>query len=241
MRPIDMVDRRGEEAKIVVVSMVVAPRSVVIGSTSFWGVHSRQLCELNAGDLARMDQFVALAGGMDGVGVTFGKSIAVARKEASLPENLFPLLPRRLGPCDCDVTLGVGIDLHDRLEIPGPVGHVCLVIEVGPDTEYESTVGTTRKIPVIPLGRTGESAGNTHSELTCPKRAEKTDWALFSDVMASHSKVTAGVRRLFQSGASTQNQGNSRNGDPVPGIGMRYRQVPVTQVVWLRHGLLSPC
>ncbi len=119
-----MVDRLDEEATSVVASIAAGPRLAVIGSTSFWGADSRELCEMCAGELALIESLVAITGGMDGVAITFGKSFATARTKASLCENLFHLLPCGLGPCDCGVTLGAGVDFHERREILGRVGHV---------------------------------------------------------------------------------------------------------------------
>ena len=69
------------------------PRLVVLGSGSFWGADSRPLCEAVAADLAEVVELVAVTGGRSGVGLTFGRAFAAARREAGYPENLFHLLP----------------------------------------------------------------------------------------------------------------------------------------------------
>lgn len=191
-----------EEATSVVASIPPGPRLAVMGSTSFWRPDSRHLCEMIARDLALIDRLMVLTGGMDGVGIAFGKSFTAARTQASLPENLFHLLPRGLGPCDCGVTLGAGIDFHERREILGRVGNVCLVIEGGPGTEHEVAVASFRQIPVIPLGQTGGHAGDMYSQLARPKWAADADWALLGDANASHGEVVLGVRRLVHAAIS---------------------------------------
>src|SRR5688572_477703 len=82
------------------------PRLVVLGSGSFWGSDSRPLCEAIASDLAAIEVLVAVTGGRDGVGLTFGRAFADARRAAHRSENLFHLLPRGFGPCDNGVTVG---------------------------------------------------------------------------------------------------------------------------------------
>jgi hypothetical protein len=207
-----MVDRLDDEATRVVASIAAGPRLVVTGSTSFWGADSRELCELIAGELALIDPIVAVTGGMDGVGITFGKSFASTRTQASLHENLFHLLPRGFGPCNCGITLGAGIDFHERREILGRIGDVCLVIEGGPGTEHEATVASSRNIPVIPLGRTGGHAGDLYSQMTYPKWAPTSDWAVLGNVNATQQEVALSVRRLVQAAISIDARASAHSG-----------------------------
>ena len=186
------------EAQRVNAAIAPGPRLVVIGSTSFWGPDSRQLCEAIAANLARVAGLVALTGGMDGVGLAFGRAFADARRGAGLPGNMFHLLPRGMGPCDSGVTLGAGIDYHDRREVLGRVGHAYLVIEGGPGTVHEAAVAASRGVPVIPLGRTGGHAGELHPQVRCPPGLPAADWDLLADAGASHERVVAAVGRLVR-------------------------------------------
>ena len=77
-----MVTPYDAEARAVGAAITPGPRLVVIGSTSFWGPDSRPLCEAIAADLAGVAGLVALTGGMDGVGLTFGRAFAAARRAA---------------------------------------------------------------------------------------------------------------------------------------------------------------
>ena len=174
----DRLDAKAAGLDSVIVS---GPRLVVLRSASFLGFDSRELCQVIAVELASVGRLVVLTGGRDGVGLTFGRSFAEARHAAGLSENLFHLLPRGLGPCDCVVTLGAGGDFHERREVLGRVGHVCRVIEGGSGTEHEVTVASCRGIPVIPLGRRGGHAGDLHSRLPCPPWAPAIDWAFLGD------------------------------------------------------------
>src|SRR5262245_25029797 len=164
------------EARTVGVAITPGPRLVVIGSTSFWGADSRPLCEAIAADLAGDAGLVALTGGMDGVGLTFGRAFAAARRAAGRPEDLFHLLPRGMGPCDSGITLGAGIDYHDRREVLGRIGHAYLVIEGGPGTEHEAAVAAGRGVAVIPVGRTGGHAGELFPRVHCPPGFPAADW-----------------------------------------------------------------
>jgi hypothetical protein len=186
------------EARMLGAAITPGPRLVVIGSTSFWGHDSRQLCEAIAAELAELAALVAITGGMDGVGLTFGRAFAAARRELGQPENLFHLLPRGMGPCDSGVTLGAGIDYHDRREVLGRVGHAYLVIEGGPGTEHESAVAAGRGAPVIPLGRTGGHAGELYSRASCPAGLPRADWDLLADAAAPHGQIISAVGRLVR-------------------------------------------
>lgn len=195
---IPVVTQYDAEAQKVVAAITLGPRLVVIGSTSFWGHDSHQLCEAIATELAGLAGLVALTGGMSGVGLTFGRAFATARRAAGHPENLFHLLPRGVGPCDSGVTLWAGIDFHDRRELLGRVGHAYLVIEGGPGTGHEAAVAAGRGVPLIPLGRTGGHAGDLHPQICCPPGAPKADWDLLADADASHGQVVAAVGRLVR-------------------------------------------
>jgi hypothetical protein len=163
------------------------------------------LCETIAKELAQIGRLVAITGGMDGVGITFGTSFSASRMQASLPPNLFHLLPRGLGPCVCGVTVGAGMDYHERREILGRIGNVCLIIEGGPGTEHEAEVAASRKIPIIPLGRSGGYAGDLYSRLECPHWAAQPDWAFLGNADATFQDVVQSVRQLVQAAISASN------------------------------------
>ncbi len=199
-----MLDRLDEEATSLGKIILPGPRLAVLGSTSFWGADSRELCEAMSSNLATLAPIIAITGGMDGVGLTFGRSFAAARLAAGLPENLFHLLPRGLGPCDTGVTLDAGFDFDDRREIIGRIANVCLVIEGGPGTEHEATVASSRDIRIIPLGRSGGHAGELYSRLPCPFWALEADWLLIGNASAKIEDVTIAVRRLVQSALNSR-------------------------------------
>jgi hypothetical protein len=201
--------RLDEEVAAVDAVIPLGPRLVVVGSTSFWGADSRQLCQRLAAELARIPALLALTGGMDGVGVTFGAGFAAARRDLKLPEHLFHLLPRGSGPVSSGVTVGAGVSYYERREILGRVGHVYLVVEGGPGTEHEVAVATSRGAPVIPLGRSGGHAGELHPRLACPPWALPADWAILADADAPLEQVTATVGRLVQAATSSRAEPNA--------------------------------
>ena len=184
------------------VSAVITPgpRLVVLGSGSFWGSDSRPLCEAIATDLAAIEVAVAVTGGRNGVGLTFGRAFAAARRAAGYPENLFHLLPHGTGPCENGVTVAAGRGAIERREVLGRIGHACLVIEGGAGTEYEAAVATGCGVPVIPLGRTGGHAGELHRRTRCPAGFTPADWNLLADTRAPHEQVVAAVGRLVRRG-----------------------------------------
>jgi len=186
------------EARNVCASFPPGPRLVVVGSTSFWGADSRALCEVVAAAVAEIAELVALTGGMDGVGLTFGRAFADARRVAGRPENLFHLLPRGFGPCDSGITVGAGNNYHERREVLGRVGHAYLVIEGGPGTAHEAAVASGRGVPVIPLARTGGHAGELYPRVSCPLGVQAADWTVLADVGTPPREVVAAVVRVVR-------------------------------------------
>ena len=178
------------------------PRLVVIGGTAFWGDDSARLCEAAAGELAGVVELVAMTGGVEGVGRTFGRAFAASRRAAGRPEYLFHLLPRGATACDSGITLHAGDDFGERREVLGRVGDVYLVVEGGPGTEHEAAVAAARGVPVIPLGRTGGHAGALFPRTRCPSGVERADWEALNDAAVPHDVVVAAVGRVVRNALS---------------------------------------
>jgi predicted Rossmann-fold nucleotide-binding protein len=170
-----MVSRFDDEAARLSPAFPPGRRLVVVGSTSFWGRDSAELCRGVAVRLASIPDLIAITGGMTGVGETFGRSFASERRRLGLPEQLYHLLPRGLGVCDTSVTLYAGIDYEQRREVLGRLGEAYLVVEGGPGTEHEVGVARERGAIVIPVGRTGGHAGDVYPSLEKPPGAELAD------------------------------------------------------------------
>lgn len=179
------------EAAAVVARLGAGPRIVAVGSTSFWGADSEALTVAIAAELARLEGVTAMTGGMDGVGVTFGRAFAAARRALGQPEQMFHVLPRRSGECDHGVTLFAGDGFYARREILGRVAPVYLVIEGGPGTAHEAAVAYAHGATVIPVGRTGGVAREIFQERERPAGIEAGDWALLGDERAPHGEVAA--------------------------------------------------
>lgn len=185
------------EAAVISKSLPSGIKLVIIGSTSFWGHDSANLCRGLAHELAQLQSLVVVTGGMDGVQAEFSHAYVQARRAATFPEHLFQLLPRGMEACSVGVTLVAGNDLWERREILGRVGDVCLIVEGGPGTEHEAQVATAHGIPLIPLARTGGCAQDLYSEIARPAVATPSDWALLNDRSASHADVIQAVRNLL--------------------------------------------
>lgn len=169
---------------------------VVIGSTSFHGPDSHQLCTAIGSALAPHTELTAVTGGMEGVQATFSRAFAKARLQSGTAINLFHLLPSGMPACRDGVTMSAGIDFFERREILGRVGDLCLVIEGGPGTQHEATVAAAGKIPLLPLGRSGGFARTLYSQMTAPPSADTADWTLLNDHNAPLSSIVDAVVRL---------------------------------------------
>lgn len=172
------------------------PRIVVIGSTSFWGADSEALTQAIARQLARLAGLTAMAGGMDGVGATFGLAFATARQELGQPEQMFHLLPRGMWGCDHGVTLHGGDHLCDRREILGRVSKLVLAIEGGPGTAHEATVARDHGAVVIPLARSGGESVAMFAWQKKPASVAEADWAVLNDQTATIADVAVAVARM---------------------------------------------
>ncbi|MBI1325624.1 hypothetical protein GC170_20870 [bacterium] len=194
-----MNDHYETETNAVLRQISPGPRLVVIGSTKFWGADSGRICEAIAMDLASMDDLVAVTGGMDGVGLTFGQYFAATRIKSAKPEKLFHLLPRGSGPCESGVTIGAGFDFQDRREVLGRIGQIYLMIEGGPGTEHEAEVAVLKGFPVIPVARTGGHAGAFHRPEPPSPGIPEEHWRTLADAGAPIEIVVESVRSIVRS------------------------------------------
>jgi hypothetical protein len=174
-------------------------RLVVVGSTSFWGKDSPELCHAIAIRLAGIADLTAVTGGMPGVGETFGQSFADERRRLGIPEQLFHLLPRGFGACDHGVTLFAGLNYEERREVLGRLGRVYLVIEGGPGTEHEVRVARGRGAAVIPVARSGGHAADVYPRVERSPGAGSPDWERLQDRAAPLEGVISAVQRLVES------------------------------------------
>ena len=173
-------------------------RLVVVGSTSFWGKDTPELCRRLAARLAGIADLIAITGGMAGVGQTFGRSFVDERRRLGLAEQLYHLLPLGLEACDSGVTLFAGRDYEERREILGRLAQTYVVIEGGPGTEHEVRVARGRGAAVIPVARSGGHAGDVYPSVERTPGAESPDWELLQDRMAPLDAVTSAVQRLVE-------------------------------------------
>jgi hypothetical protein len=187
------------EAEANCIGQTIPPgrRLVVVGSTSFWGEDSPQLCRLLAARLARIADLVAITGGMSGVGETFGRAFAAERQRLGLPERLYHLLPRGCIARDSGMTLTAGTNYEERREVLGRVGQVYLVVEGGPGTAHEVRVARARSAPVIAVARTGGHARDVYPSLERPPGADATDWELLQDRAAPLDAVVTAACALI--------------------------------------------
>jgi hypothetical protein len=185
-----------ESARRIKSALPAGRHLVVIGSTSFHGPDSHQLCTAIGSALAPHTELTAVTGGMEGVQATFSRSFAKARLQSGSAVNLFHLLPVGMPACREGVTLSAGTDFFERREILGRIGHICLVIEGGPGTQHEATVAAACEIPLLPLGRSGGCARTLYSQMTAPPLADKADWTLLNDHNAPLPSIVDAVVRL---------------------------------------------
>lgn len=201
-----MFDPLDAETRAVMSRISPGPRLVVIGSTSFWGPDSARICDAIAENLAELEDLVAVTGGMDGVGLSFGRAFSEARKALAKPEKLYHLLPAGFGPCDSGVTIDAGYDFFERREVLGRLGQIYLMIEGGPGTEHEAQVAVSKGFPIIPVARTGGHAGSIYHSVPIPPGIRAEDWRILSDAEAPHEDLIEAVRRIVETFLKVRNE-----------------------------------
>jgi hypothetical protein len=81
------------QARATGAQLAAGRRVGVIGSTSFWGKDSEEICEKAGRLLACVEEIVLLTGGMTGVAEVVGRSFCRARQLAGLAPSLYHILP----------------------------------------------------------------------------------------------------------------------------------------------------
>lgn len=173
------------------------PRLAVIGSASFWGHDSREICKAIGAQLATLEDLILLTGGVSGVGETLGRSFFSARHQLSIAPGTYHILPRGFGSWDYGITLYGGSSMAARREILGRLALVYLSIEGGPGTMHEAKIARNSGATVVPVGRTGGFSGDFYPQLACPDAQLAAEWNLLNDQTVSIDLLAAAVRRII--------------------------------------------
>ena len=187
------------EATEVVRQLPKGPRLGVIGSSSFWGGDSRDICGAVGAQLSQLEDLVLLTGGVPGVGEAVGRAFVEARRGATDWPTAYHLLPRGSSSWDYGVTLFCGSTMLDRREILGRLAGVYLAIEGGPGTAHEAQIVQSRGGVIIPVGRTGGFSAEIYNQLEFPNPAVEADWEKLNNGTATVGQVAGAVRRIVES------------------------------------------
>ncbi|MBK8974541.1 MAG: hypothetical protein IPM29_01310 [Planctomycetes bacterium] len=175
------------------------PRVAVIGSTSFWHGDSSATCSAIGAMLAGLEGTVLLTGGVEGVGEATGRGFFAARPGLVGARGVYHVLPRGSRTWDYGDTLFAGSDLHERREILGRLSGVYVVVEGGPGTEHEAGVAIARAALVVPVGRSGGSAGDLHSRLAVDVPEGLRDaWSTLGHADSSPTQVAGAVLEIVR-------------------------------------------
>jgi hypothetical protein len=172
------------------------PRLGVIGSASFWGKDSKNICAEVGVQLAALEELIIITGGVPGVGEVVGRNFFNERMRLSLMPNTFHILPRGMVGWDYGVTLFGGDSLRDRRLILGRLAPIYLAVEGGPGTEHEARVVLSRGAHVIPIGRTGGASKDLFAKLKCPGPRIESEWKLLNEGSVNVEQIGGAVRRI---------------------------------------------
>ena len=172
------------------------PRLGIIGSASFWGKDSKNICAGIGVELAALEELVIITGGIPGVDEVVGRNFFNERRRLSLKPNTFHILPRGFVGWDYGVTLFGGDSFRDRRLILGRLASIYLAVEGGPALAHEARVVLRRGAQVIPVGRTGGASRDLFAKVQCPERRIESEWKLLNDGAAGIEKTGTAVRRI---------------------------------------------
>jgi predicted Rossmann-fold nucleotide-binding protein len=186
------------EASEVARQLPKGSRLGVIGSASFWGEDSKEICQAVGDRLAALEELVLITGGVTGVGEAVGRSFFNQREQLSFKPNTYHVLPRGYKVWDYGVTLFGGETMLDRREILGRLAPVYLAIEGGPGTVHEAEVAQAEGAVVVPICRTGGFSRDIYPKLVCPDLQVKDEWHLLSNSTTDVEKIGIAVGHIVE-------------------------------------------
>lgn len=197
--------RLDAEIKETAMRLPSGPKLGVLGSASFWGSDSNDICALAGTHLASVRGLVLLTGGVPAVGETVGRAFASARKLQGCDPDVFHILPHGSSSWDYGSTLFAGDTMIDRREVLGRLAKLYVAIEGGPGTEHEASIVQSNGGVVVPVGRTGGFASELYAVSSCPKPLLQSEWRQLGDAGGAIEKVGVAVAKIV----ATLIQGNA--------------------------------
>ena len=186
------------EAQGILQALPPEPKVVVIGSGSFWGHDTEQICVAIGVQLATIENLVMITGGITGIGEAVGRSFCTARSNSGLNAQTYHILPRGSGEWDYGVTLHGGDTMEDRREILGRLAKMYISIEGGPGTVHEARVAQQELAFLIPVARTGGFSQDIYSRVECPRHKLVQQWQTLNDPDASVEEIGLSVLRIIR-------------------------------------------
>jgi len=182
------------EADVISKQLPVGPRVAVVGSTTFWGHDTEEICVTVGTQLAGLEGMVLITGGMPGVAEAVGRSFLAERHNKTA--HIYHILPRGSDAWDYGITLHGGDNMEDRREILGRLSSVYLSIEGGPGTAHEAQVARNYRATIVPIGRTGGFSLEIYPEISCPQPQVESEWQLLNDPTASLERLSHAVKHI---------------------------------------------
>ena len=186
------------EAEAIRAQLPKCHRCAVIGSASFWGRDSAEICRAVGRDLARFDDMALITGGVPGAGETVGRSFFSERESLGVPANVYHVLPRGASAWDYGLTLFGGDSMGERREILARLARVYVAIEGGPGTEHEATVAAQQGAAVIPVGRSGGASRDIHARHQSPVTGLEAKWQSLGDTSIDIQRIASSVCLLVK-------------------------------------------
>lgn len=169
---------------------------VIIGSSSFWGQESEEICWQVGAKFANISGLALITGGVAGVGEAVGRSFHASCSQAGEPSNVFHLLPAGSEAWDYGTTLFAGSNMMERREVLGRLARTYVAIEGGPGTLHEASIASQHGAIVIPVGRAGGISAELHNSTVWPEASQSRNWELIASAHASVERVAAAVCEL---------------------------------------------
>lgn len=186
------------QAAAILADLPAGPRVAAIGSGTFRGRDSGEICDAVGFQLAHIAGLVMITGGLSGVGEAVGRSFCRTRKTLQLATHTYQVLPHGCGTWDYGVTVYGGETMEDRREILGRLAGLYVSIEGGPGTEHEARVAETQGATIIPIARTGGFSETIYRRIACPQIGIENQWELLDDNEASIEELSVAVSYIVR-------------------------------------------
>ncbi|MEB3343406.1 macro domain-containing protein [Okeania sp.] len=174
-------------------------RVAIIGSTSFWGVTTKAICNATGRKLATSFQKLALlTGGVTGIPEAVSRSFWQECYQQHQPALVYHIQPEGFQPWEYGLNLYGGKTLFERREILARMASVYVLIEGGPGAKQEAETAIEMGAVVIPVGVTGGYAKRLYEQMPRPYYISSKLWQKLGEENISSETLGEAIAEIIE-------------------------------------------